>query len=328
MSCNKPLLCIQQGYTDSGKPKWIPVCSFDRRKDYDKYLEYHPEAIKIPCGKCAGCRAQKTREWADRMILELDHSKKAVFLTLTYNDDHLPVKCQVTTGQMEMTLQKRDLTLFFKRLRKRYADREIRYYAVGEYGKNTHRPHYHVILYGFSLADFKDIEIKGKNELGQLYYKSDELAESVWKLGFCLLSDVSWNTCAYVARYVKKKNFGLVSDEFIDRSREPEYAVMSRNPGIGMYYPKEHEDFAERSVYYFGDQNGMVEVHFPRAFLRMLEECDPVMYNNLKEQRFKAADDALMNKLMQTDLSSMELDEISENHISSTADVIDYYRAL
>lgn len=141
VSCYKPLLAVPtDDITKSGKRKYVPVCSYERFKDSDPAVMF-PGSIKIPCGQCAGCRMQKTREWADRMILELDHSKKAVFLTLTYNDDHLPVKCQVTTGQMEMTLQKRDLTLFFKRLRKFFKGKELRYYAVGEYGSHTLRPH-------------------------------------------------------------------------------------------------------------------------------------------------------------------------------------------
>lgn len=323
MSCNKPMLAKPDGLTSTGKVKYMPI----GRYDVDLAKDY-PDAIKIPCGKCSGCRAQKTREWADRMILELDHSKKAVFLTLTYNDDNLPVKYQITTGLSEMTLQKRDLTLFFKRLRKRFHDVEIRYYAVGEYGKNTFRPHYHAIIYGLGLQDFKDLVPKGKNELGQLYYMSEWLARDVWQHGFCLLADVSWNTCAYVARYVKKKDFGLVSDEFVNRVREPEYSVMSRNPGIGLYYPVDHPDFAEKAKYYFGDQEGIVEVAFPKVFLKMLESTDPIRYEELKSQRSAGASDRELQKVIQTDLSSMELDELSENHISSTEKVIDFYRGL
>lgn len=315
------MLAKPQGVYPSGKTKYIMIGRYDTEvaKDY-------PDAIKIPCGKCSGCRAQKTREWADRMILELDHSKKAVFLTLTYNDEHLPVKYQVTSGQCEMTLQPRDLTLFFKRLRKHYKDAEIRYYAVGEYGKNTYRPHYHIILYGLSLSDFPDIVQQGRNELGDIYYRSDVLAENIWKLGFCLLSEVSWNTCAYVARYVKKKDYGLVSDEFVNRSVYPEFSVMSRNPGIGLYYPIEHDDTFEKSKFYFGDQKGMITVNLPSAFLRKLELSDPELFDKLKKQRYDAARDSELNKVMQTDLTSMEIDEISENQISSTEKVIDFYR--
>lgn len=323
MSCNKPLLAKPDGYTSTGKVKYMPVGRYDSElaKDY-------PDAIKIPCGKCSGCRAQKTREWADRMILELDHSKKAVFMTLTYNDDNLPVMYCITTGQSEMTLQKRDLTLFFKRLRKKYKDKELRYYAVGEYGKNTCRPHYHIILYGVGLEDFKDLKIQGKNELGQLYYRSDSLARDIWKNGFCLLSEVSWNTCAYVARYVKKKDYGLVSDEYVQRMREPEYSVMSRDPGIGMYFPKDHPDFEDKIKYFIGDQNGVVEVFFPRVFLKYLETVNPEKYEELKLQRSAAARDQELAKVMNTDLTSMELDDILENKISSSEAVIDFYRNL
>lgn len=324
MSCNKPLLAIPtDDFTSTGKKKYLPI----GRYDFELSKSF-PDAIKIPCGKCSGCRAQKSREWADRMILELDHSKKAVFLTLTYDNDHVPCLMQVTTGQAQLTLQKRDLQLFFKRLRKKFKDKELRYYAVGEYGKNTARPHYHIILYGVGLEDFRDLVIQGKNELGQLYYRSDSLARDIWKNGFCLLSEVSWNTCAYVARYVKKKDYGFQTDEYVDRMTQPEFSVMSRNPGIGMYYPVEHPDYADRQKYYFGDQNGSVEVFFPSVFLKFLESSDPQKFEELKSQRLSAARDQEMNKLFQTDLSSMELYELSENRITSTEEVIDFYRNL
>lgn len=324
MPCNKPLLAvISDQETKSGKKKYIPI----GRYDHDLAVDY-PDGIKIPCGKCAGCRAQKSREWADRMILELDHSKKAVFLTLTYNDDHVPAIMQITTGQFELTLQKRDLQLFMKRLRKRFKDKELRFYAVGEYGKNTQRPHYHLILFGLGLDDFKDLKIKGSNELGQIYYKSDWLAEEVWKLGFCLLSEVSWKTCAYVARYVKKKDMGLVTDEYVERMSQPEFSVMSRDPGIGMYYPLEHKEYLSKSVYYFSDQNDIVQVRFPSVFLNYLEKNDKKRYLELKEERKKYANDYEMAKLYQTDLTSMEMDDIADSKINFTEEVIDFYRGL
>ena len=103
---------------------------------------------------------------------------------------------------------------------------------------------------------------------------------------------------------------------------------MSRDPGIGMYYPKEHPEYENKTKFYFGDQNGLVEVYFPKAFLKYLEENNHELYESLKEQRSKSALASEFTKLMQTDLSSMELDEISENHISSTEKVIDFYRGL
>lgn len=325
MSCKYPMLAVKGDILPSGKCKYNVLGRYD-----NNLLHLHPDAIKIPCGKCAACRAAKCREWSDRMILELDHSKKAVFITLTYNDFHLPVYLNLETGQVENTLKKRDLQLFMKRLRKTkiFRDRELRYYACGEYGTNTKRPHYHMILYGVSLDDFEDLVPKGCNELGQQYYKSDWLSEEVWKNGFCLLSSMSYRTCAYVARYVKKKDMGLQSDEYVDRMVEPEFSVMSRNPGIGLYYPEEHPEFKDMSKFFLSDSNGSVELNFPKAFLRFLEKTDPDFYAVLKDERRQCAYDAEMLKLARTDLSSMELHELEGSKLDCSRNVIDKYRTM
>lgn len=323
MSCNKPLLGEYTGdLLPSGKRE---VKIYGR---YDRLLaDQHPGAFPIPCGMCNGCRADYARNWADRMILELDHSKKAVFVTLTYNDEHLPVMYNITTGQAEITLKKRDVQLFMKRLRKQFRDRELRYYIAGEYGAKG-RSHYHAIIYGIGLEDFPDLQLKGNNQLGHMYYKSDWLAEKVWKNGFCLIANVSWKSCAYVARYVNKKQFGLVSDEFIDRMREPTFAVSSRNPGIGMYYPIEHPEYKDKSNYYFSDENGSVMVRFPKVFLKFLENNDPEIYQEMKKERMIYAKDTEFLKLKNTDLLSSELDELSENQISKSQNVIEFYRSI
>lgn len=321
MSCNYPMLAIPDGTTKTGKTKYTMLGRYDESLSKD-----YPDAIKLPCGKCSGCRAAKCREWADRMILELDHSGDAVFLTLTYNDACLPVFLNLETGQVEASLLKRDLQLFMKRLRKRFKNRELRMYACGEYGSTTHRPHYHMILYGVSLQDFPDLSPRGTNELGQQYFSSDFLANEVWKNGFCLLSDVSWNTMAYVSRYVKKKDYGLASEEYTNRITQPEFSVMSRNPGIGMYYVQEHEDWKDKTKYYLSSDRGSIEVYFPKAFLKFLEKTDPDFYAQLKEQRKRGALDSEIAKLCQTDLSSMELDQLHEKSIERTSDLLDRYR--
>lgn len=134
MACYHPLLAVPTDEVGkNGRRKYVPVMAYDRAKDFDPGVTF-PGSIKIPCGQCRGCRLQNMREWADRMILELDHSKKAVFLTLTYNDHHLPRTTDRESGEVVPTLSKRDLTNFLKRLRKQFKDRELRYYACGEYG--------------------------------------------------------------------------------------------------------------------------------------------------------------------------------------------------
>lgn len=327
IACNTPLLAVKQGFTSSGSVKYMPLGRYT-----PELLKEYPQSIKIPCGKCRGCRAQKARAWADRMVLELDHSKKAVFLTLTYNDEHVPCRFDQTTGQAVLTLNKRDLQLFFKRLRKRFPDNEIRYYACGEYGSNTHRPHYHVILYGLGLEDIEDLKFHGQNELGDPFFISETFANDIWKNGFCYFSNVSWKTCAYVARYVKKKDLGLVSDEYVERVLEPEFSVSSRNPGIGLYYPKEHPDCFEYSVFHFADNGGSVKVYLPPAFLRSLKESkfpkDNQLYEELMSVRRKAMNDADFVKLFQTDREYFDIGELQEEKMEFTGNIIDYYRGL
>lgn len=98
---------------------------------------FHPVTLKngqtVPCGSCIGCRINKTSQWTFRLLLEQKNWDKASFITLTYDDDHLP---------SDASLHPEDLTLFWKRLRKNLDGRKIKYFACGEYGDATQRPHY------------------------------------------------------------------------------------------------------------------------------------------------------------------------------------------
>ena len=104
----------------------------------------YPDGLVVPCGKCLSCRIAKRREWTMRLWHELPYHQSSIFLTLTYDDDNLPPNA---------SLSKSDLQKFFKRLRKdlSYVDRKIKYFAAGEYGPKTNRPHYHAIVFGLSL---------------------------------------------------------------------------------------------------------------------------------------------------------------------------------
>ena len=322
MSCNCPMLAEKREKLPSGKYKYLPIGRYT-----PELKKAYPDAITVPCGKCAGCRADYTRQWADRMILELDHSGVGIFVTLTYDDEHLPVVYQTTTGVCEPTLSKRDCQLFMKRLRKEFKDRVIRFYLCGEYGSKG-RPHYHAILYGLSLADFKDLQRKGCNPLGQEYFISKFFTEQIWQNGFCLLADVSWRTCAYVARYVRKKQFGASGNVFEHRLKEPVFSLMSRKPGIGAYYVEEHPECLDKAKIYLSDQNGSVEVWMPQSFLKFIEELDPVRYERLKKERMSAAENSLLAKLSQTDVFFDELCERQRLKMEDSGEYIDSLQVL
>ena len=142
-----------------------------------------PDLIQIPCGHCIGCRLEYSRQWANRCLLELKDHDSAYFVTLTYNDWHVPMShyTDPMTGEFcdAQTLRKRDYQLFMKRLRKAFPGQQIRFYAAGEYGPKTYRPHYHAILFGLKLDD---LEFYENSEQGFPYYWSKSL-QKIWDEG-------------------------------------------------------------------------------------------------------------------------------------------------
>ena len=111
--------------------------------------------VDVPCGRCMACRIARAREWASRIIHEMDYWDTSIFITLTYNEEYLP---------KHGSIHKRDLVLFFKRLRRDLErdNRKIKYFASGEYGDKFGRPHYHAIVFGLSLRE-DDKNVVGQN---------------------------------------------------------------------------------------------------------------------------------------------------------------------
>lgn len=309
MSCYHPLTGVWHGkYTASGAKKYDIVGTTDFR---DIPSVYQP--VLIPCGKCIGCRLDYSRSWADRMMLELETAEKAIFITLTYDNEHLPV-CQYdadTDLPMYGTLDKRDCQLFFKRLRKHFGDIKIRFYLAGEYGENTLRPHYHAIVFGLGLSDFGDLRLHGRNELGQQYYISDTIT-SIWHNGFVLVSDVSWKTCAYVARYVTKKLNGLWAIDYAIRNCEPEFALMSRKPGIAREYYELHPECLDSGSINISTPEGGLKISAPKYYLKQLKLTDPDSYDKISKQRKEFAEDSMMLQLQKTNLSLVDYLESKE----------------
>lgn len=308
MSCYRPLFGEFQGYED-GKPHYKILPCSGIPAEYPN--------INVPCGHCVGCRLDKSREWADRMMLELDHSKTAIFVTLTYDPLNVPVACSLDDGSVLFTLDKRDVQLFMKRLRRTFSGREIRFYLAGEYGSQTHRPHYHAILFGLSLADFSDIQPVSKNSFGQFLYSSQKMYE-IWKLGNVALAEVSWQTCAYVARYCVKKLGADVSRETYESFGVlPEFSLMSRKPGIAGFYALEHPELIERSKQYFSDPNGVTprtSCQTPKFVFEKLQLINPVLYDNIKNQRQAYARDKELIALSRTDLDFYEYNVVKESN--------------
>lgn len=317
MSCYHPDIMVPVGLTDSGKPNYkkIPRENWPCPPGEDMFQNvksWNPGAIVVSCGHCIGCRLDYSRSWADRMMLELETAGKGLFVTLTYDNEHCPwSQFDEDDNPMYGTLNKRDVQLWMKRLRKRFGDIKIRFYLAGEYGERTLRPHYHCILFGIGLSDLDPLYEHGCNELGQRYYISPDLSES-WSLGHVLVSDVSWKTCAYVARYVTKKLNGPWSIDYAVRNVEPEFALMSRKPGIGRQYLEEHPECLDMANINLSAPDGALKIRIPKYYYKQLQLDNPERYDKIMSERKQFAEDAMILKLQKTGLSYLDYLEVEE----------------
>lgn len=188
----------------------------------------HSERVSVPCGRCIGCRLELSRQWAVRCVHESQLHTDNSFVTLTYDDAHLP------SGG---TLIKNDFKKFIKRLRKNLKPEEsFKYYHCGEYGERTRRAHYHALLFG---VGFVDQTLFKRSADGSNIYTS-EILSSLWPSGFCTTGAVTFESAAYVARYTTGKLNYEKEDryEFINVDTgevtdvQPEYTTMSLKPAI------------------------------------------------------------------------------------------------
>lgn len=308
MSCYHPLVGIWKGErTATGKKKYLIEGNLDPRDCPSQY-----EHVVIPCGHCIGCRLDYSRAWADRMMLELETAGKGLFVTLTYDNEHIPVSEYDEDGSpVWFTLNKRDCQLWMKRLRKVYPDIKIRFFLAGEYGPSTLRPHYHAILFGLGLDDLYDLQKFGKNELGQNYYISEKMTR-IWSNGFVLVSDVSWKTCAYVARYVTKKLNGPESIVYDYRSCDKEFSLMSRKPGLGREYLEKHPDCLDYQNINLTTPEGGLKLQIPKYYLKQLQLTDPDRFDIIVRERKEFAEDSMILKLQKTGLSYLDYLEMEE----------------
>lgn len=278
-------------------------------------LEHLPHAIiqPIPCGHCAECKMQHAQEWAFRCMKEAEQYENNVMVTLTYNDENVPHNYAVDlkTGEIlkdVLTLNKRDVQLFIKRLRKHYGE-NVRYYMAGEYGAEFGRPHYHIIFFNLKVDDMRPYNYskcewsKEKNVL----YKSKTF-DKLWNKGFVDLNEVNYETCCYVARYVMKKWTGAgAKDHYEETGQVPEYNCMSRRPGIGYnYYLKNKEKFENEEVFWQKTKKGLVEFKPGRYFDKQIEKENPEILEALKEKRKNKSADYWSRLLAKTGLTKEE----------------------
>lgn len=265
----------------SGSKRWVHI-----RGAFDGSVPPLPDAdtgldvqhILLPCGQCMACRLRRSLEWTIRCCHEQSLRGPGSFVTLTFSDDTVP---KLPDGRL--TLDYRPFQLFMKRLRKEFPDQQIRFLMCGEYGSKTKRPHFHVILFGFSFPDAKP--------WGE-YFRSPTL-ERLWKEGYSLIGNVTQASINYVCRYNLKKITGKNADEWY-AGRMPEFVRMSNRPGIGAdWLSRFHND-----VYKYDAVADMVvrdavrlrahDCRVPRYYDKLMESLDPTTLQIIRD--FRAAE--------------------------------------
>lgn len=237
--------------------------------------------VVVPCGQCIGCRLEYSRQWAVRCVHEAQMHDASAFITLTYNDESLPHDRSVSV---------RELQLFFKRFRKAIAPLRIRFFACGEYGEKRQRPHYHACIFGY---DFPDKIPCGVNKQGDTLYRSS-LLESVWTNGFSTIGNVSFETCAYVARYMMKKVKGKDTPDFYEIVNEEtgeisfqakEFCTMSRGGEIGGIGASWFEMYGKSDANKDFITIRGKKMKLPKFYDMLMEERDPERFMIIKAER-------------------------------------------
>jgi hypothetical protein len=309
MPCTNPKTCWPHGLTDNGKQRFVfknPGTGVDEQK--------------VPCGKCVSCQLDRSKEWATRAVHEAQTHSLNSFITLTYSDEHLPENA---------SLEPEHLRIFIKKLRKHlswrircygnekrkrlilpkgekrerwYAHNSegLKYLAAGEYGSidNTHRPHYHICLFGW---DFPDKHYLFTNKHGDAVYTSDTLSRLWDDKGFVSIGEFNYKTAAYTARYTLKKvkEYGTKDrNEIIDlntgetnlsayewklkeimKGKKPEFIRMSN--GIGKnWYQKYKADTYKDYIHV-----NKAKHKIPRYYDKQLEKENIELYDYIKLKR-------------------------------------------
>lgn len=273
MPCFSPLTgWLSRSVNPSGKRSIV----FDR----SVALVHRP--VSVACGQCIGCRLERSRQMALRCEKEASLYDRNCFITLTYAPKFLPLVSGVPT------LVKSDAQKFMKRLRFRFGA-GIRFILCGEYGDRGERPHYHACLFNF---DFMDKVEKRITELGHKVYTSPSLGE-LWPFGIHEVGSFSFETAAYVARYICKKvsgerassHYGIVDEatgEVLSDGRVPEFVLVSRRPGLGKpWFDKFRRDVFPHD---FVVSRGRM-LRPPKYFTSALEVDDKETYEGVIKKR-------------------------------------------
>jgi hypothetical protein len=272
--------------------------------------------LTLACGQCVGCRLEKSRQWAVRCMHEAQMHEENCFITLTYNNENLPEDNSLNYDHFQT---------FIRTLRDHFRWHEgktgIRFYMAGEYGEQFGRPHYHACLFGINFSDRK---FHKRTPSGSNIYVS-KILESLWPYGYSSIGDVTFESAAYVARYIMKKQTGhqrddhglLPKDHYTwcnletgeVHERKPEFNKMSLKPGIGATWLEKHLP----DVY----PNDFVEVRGkkttpPKYYDKVYKKLAPFEFDDLQYERHLKALEKDKNEYTPERLEAKEIVQLAK----------------
>lgn len=337
MSCYHPLHAWAVPDPSTGKKKIKFMSSplepsvGKKRSAFDSY------EVMIPCGQCIGCRMDYAHDWTNRLLLEMQSykSEDCHFVTLTYDSEHIEKRCFPATwndtGEVcegFWSLNKRDLQLFMKRLRKALPDQRIRFYACGEYGGKNGRPHYHIILFGCCLPEC-DLQSIGRSQIGNNYFTS-KLLSLAWPFGFNLVAAVTPESIGYTCRYMLKKQKGDDAFVYSDYNIEAPFSLCSRKPGLGYEYYRSHPEIFDNGLgrITIGTPKGSKSFYPPKYFVRLLEQDRPELAKDYKERKQEDVIERQRLELLSTDLDRLEYLAVKESEALRKGNTLNSFRNL
>ncbi|WGL31242.1 replication initiator protein [Dipodfec virus UOA04_Rod_819] len=266
-------------------------------KKYGNYFTEH-KRVYVPCGKCIQCLMKRSKSWECRATLENLISKESCCLTLTYDDENLPkmeeqfIKISDTETirvpeHMRGKIYYKDIQDFIKRLRKHYNfKKEIRYFCGCEYGSNgTLRPHFHIILYGFTPPDISTKNIR-RSRKGTILYKSPML-EKIWKKGFVDVGKVSVQSCRYISQYCCKSELNCrkvlnpLVKKILQYKKDNYRECIHSSQGLGLsYFKKGYLSICDSGFIRLARYSYAI----PNYFIKKLEEISLDLFTKLKEK--------------------------------------------
>lgn len=284
----------------------------------------HEALIDLPretnCGQCIGCRLERSRQWAIRCVHEASLYQENCFITLTYSQENLPKFHNLHIDHIQKFMKKlrAAANYVYPKPKIKPPYRTIRYKQCGEYGEQTKRPHFHALLFNW---DFPDRYLWTVSN-GQKLYRSNQL-EKLWDLGQSTVGDMTFESAAYVARYIMKKVNGPMSErhyevmdpesgEVIDRKKE--FSTQSQSIGKGWLEKFKSDVYPEDFIVLRGKK-----MRVPKCYDDIIEKTDPEFFMELKAAREVRAEQNAENNTyerlrIREECKELQIEQLKRNY--------------